>query len=209
MQTIRRMSLDPHDCQRQHAVMSLIKDILKYNADFVQKREYEAYRTDQFPNKKLLVITCMDTRLVELLPRAMNLRNGDVKMIKVAGAVITHPFGSVMRSILIAVHQLHVQEIAVVGHHDCGMINFHCQALLEQALASGVSQDVIDTLQNAGIDLDRWLTGFEKVEDGVRGSVRLIRSHPLMRPGIPIHGLIIHPETGKLDLIRDGYDSTK
>lgn len=189
--------------------MSLISDILEYNSGFVQNREYEAYRTDQFPNKKLLVITCMDTRLVELLPRAMNLRNGDVKMIKVAGAVITHPFGSVMRSILVAVHQLHVQEIAVVGHHGCGMINFHCQALLDQAVASGVSPDVIDTLKNAGIDLQRWLTGFEKVEDGVRDSVHLIRSHPLMRPAIPIHGLVIHPETGKLDLIRDGYETTK
>jgi carbonic anhydrase len=130
-------------------------------------------------------------------------------MIKVAGAVITHPFGSVMRSILIAVHQLHVQEIAVVGHHDCGMINFHCKALLDQAVQSGVSQDVIDTLNNAGIDLERWLTGFEKVEEGVRGSVKLIRNHPLMRPGIPIHGLVINPETGKLNLIRDGYETTK
>lgn len=185
--------------------MSLIDDILKHNAVFVRQKEYEAFRTDHLPNKKLVVITCMDTRLVELLPRAMNLRNGDVKMIKVAGAVVTHPFGSVMRSILIAVHQLHAQEIAVVGHHDCGMINFHCQALLDQAVSSGVSPSVIQTLNNAGIDLQHWLSGFEKVADGVRGSVNLIRSHPLMRPGIPVHGLIIHPETGALELIHDGY----
>ncbi len=118
--------------------MSQISEILKHNANFVRNREYEAYRTDHLPNKKMVVITCMDTRLVELLPRAMDLRNGDVKMIKVAGAVVSHPFGSVMRSILIAVHQLNAQEIAVVGHHDCGMINFHCQALLDQAVASGV-----------------------------------------------------------------------
>jgi len=189
--------------------MSLITDILKYNANFVEKREYEAYRTDHLPNKKMVVISCMDTRLVELLPRAMNLRNGDVKMIKVAGAVVSHPFGSVMRSILIAVHQLNAQEIAVVGHHDCGMINFHGQNLLDQAIRSGVSPTVIDTLKNAGIDLRQWLTGFEKPADGVRGSVKMIRNHPLMRPGVPVHGLIIHPETGQLELIHDGYAAEK
>ena len=51
----------------------------------------------------MVIISCMDTRLVELLPKAMNMRNGDVKIIKVAGAVISHPFGSIMRSILVAV----------------------------------------------------------------------------------------------------------
>lgn len=33
----------------------------------------------------------MDTRLVELLLAALGLKNGDVKMIKNAGGVITHP----------------------------------------------------------------------------------------------------------------------
>ena len=47
----------------------------------------------------------MDTRLTELLPRSMNLRNGDAKIIKSAGAVVTHPFGGIMRSIIIAVYE--------------------------------------------------------------------------------------------------------
>ena len=33
----------------------------------------------------------MDTRLVELLPAALGIKDGDVKMIKNAGAVITDP----------------------------------------------------------------------------------------------------------------------
>lgn len=36
----------------------------------------------------------MDTRLVELLPAALGIRNGDVKMIKNAGGMITGPFDS-------------------------------------------------------------------------------------------------------------------
>ncbi len=47
----------------------------------------------------------MDTRLVELLHKALNLKNGDVKIVKNAGAIINNPFGSIMRSLLIAVYE--------------------------------------------------------------------------------------------------------
>ena len=59
-----------------------LQEILAYNRQFVQDREYIKYQTDKFPDKKLVIVSCMDTRLTELLPRALNLRNGDVKMIK-------------------------------------------------------------------------------------------------------------------------------
>ena len=42
----------------------------------------------------------MDTRLMELLPKALNLKNGDAKIVKNAGATIMHPFGSIIRSII-------------------------------------------------------------------------------------------------------------
>jgi carbonic anhydrase len=50
----------------------------------------------------MAILSCMDTRLVELLPHAMNMRNGDVKIIKSAGALVAHPFGSIMRRMFIA-----------------------------------------------------------------------------------------------------------
>lgn len=49
---------------------------------FVEEKQYEAYLTDKYPDKKVAILTCMDTRLVELLPRALNLCNGDAKIIK-------------------------------------------------------------------------------------------------------------------------------
>src|SRR5688572_12832805 len=81
--------------------MSVLSEILTFNKDFVSSKEYEKFETDRFPNKKLVILTCMDTRLTELLPQAMNFRNGDIKLIKNAGAIVSHPFGSVMRSILV------------------------------------------------------------------------------------------------------------
>lgn len=181
--------------------MSIISDILQFNREFVQRKEYEAYRTDRLPNKRLVIVTCMDTRLVELLPRAMNIRNGDVKIIKNAGAIVSHPFGSVMRSILVAVYDLGVGDVAVVGHHDCGMTGLSCDRLVAKMRERGVSPDTFAMLGNAGIDLQRWLVGFARPEDGVRQSVRMIRNHPLLPRNVAVHGLLIDPATGKLDVV--------
>src|SRR5450432_4271437 len=83
--------------------MSNLPTILAFNQHFVANKEYETFLTDRFPDKKIVIVTCMDTRLTELLPKAMNLKNGDAKFIKIAGAVVAAPFGSVMRSILVAI----------------------------------------------------------------------------------------------------------
>jgi carbonic anhydrase len=185
--------------------MSILSDILVHNVEFVERREYEPFRTDAFPDKKLVVLTCMDTRLVELLPRAMNLRNGDAKVIKNAGAIVSHPFGSVMRSLFVAIYELMAAEVAVVGHYGCGMTGLSCDRLLQKAVARGVSTETLDTLKRSGIDLQGWLSGFDSPEVGVRQSVALIRQHPLLPKGVPVHGLMISPETGRLDVLTDGY----
>ena len=155
--------------------MTILTEILEHNKDFVRRKDYEEFLTDQFPNKKLVILTCMDTRLIELLPRAMGVRNGDVKMIKNAGAIVSHPFGSVMRSVLVAIYELGAAEVAVVGHYECGMTGLSCSRVLEKARNRGVSDQVLETLGHAGIDLQRWLIGFDRVEDGVRHSVDVIQ----------------------------------
>ena len=72
----------------------MIDELLDFNRSFVEQKGYEPYLTTKYPDKKIAIVTCMDTRLVELLLAALGLKNGDVKMIKNAGGVITHPFGS-------------------------------------------------------------------------------------------------------------------
>jgi carbonic anhydrase len=185
--------------------MSVLAEILQHNQGFVSRREYEPFRTDAFPDKKLVVLTCMDTRLIELLPHAMSLRNGDAKVIKNAGAIVSHPFGSVMRSVLVAVYELLAVEVIVVGHYGCGMTGLSCARVLQKAVNRGVSPATIRTLENAGVDLQKWLTGFDSPEDGVRKSVEVIRKHPLLPNDVVVHGLMIDPETGRLDLLSDGY----
>ena len=184
--------------------MSILAEILEHNRAFVKSVDYRKYETDRFPNKKMIVITCMDTRLVELLPAAMNLRQGDAKVLKTAGAIVSHPFGGIMRSILVAVYSLGAEEIAVVGHHDCGMAGLSCSNILDEARRRGISDHDIQTLRNGGVDFDRWLVGFADVRDGVRQSVNVIRNHPLLPKNIPVHGLLISPDTGALEVLEEG-----
>ena len=166
--------------------------------EFVQKKQYEKFISDKYPNKKIAILTCMDTRLTELLPAALGLKNGDVKLIKNAGGVITSPFGSVMRSLIVAIYQLEVDEVLVIGHYDCGMQGIDIQKLTEKMKSRGITQDTINFMKYCGIDFDSWLKGFECVEESVVSTVKSIVNHPLIPKDITVHGLIIDPITGEL-----------
>lgn len=185
--------------------MNRIQEILEHNKAFVENKDYEVFLTSRYPDKRMVILTCMDTRLVELLPKAMNLRNGDAKIIKNAGAIVTQPFGNIMRSIIVALYELEAQEVLVVGHHQCGMTGLHSESLMAKMRAQGIPEDTMDTLKHSGIHLERWLKGFDSVEEGVKTSVEIITNHPLLPPNVPVHGLIIDPTTGSIELAVDGY----
>lgn len=185
--------------------MNTISEILKFNKSFVVNKEYEQFRTSRFPEKKMVIVTCMDTRLVELLPKAMDLKNGDAKIIKNAGAIVTQPFGNIMRSIIVAIYELGAKEITVVGHHDCGMTGLDSNPIIKKMELNGIPEQTISTLEHSGINLSRWLTGFDNVRDSVEKSAAIIKNHPLLPKHIHVHGLIINPETGELELVVDGY----
>lgn len=113
----------------------MLEEILAYNKKFVEDKGYEAYITNKYPDKKIAILSCMDTRLTALLPAALGIKNGDVKMIKNAGGVISHPFGSVIRSLLVAIFELGVEEIMVIAHSDCGACHMHSEEMLEKMSA--------------------------------------------------------------------------
>ena len=95
--------------------MKLLDSMLEYNKYFVKFEEYQKYKTeDKYPAKRVVMFTCMDTRLLELATKSLNLVPGDVKVVKNAGAILTHPFGSVMRSLIMAVYMLKADETMTV-----------------------------------------------------------------------------------------------
>ena len=181
--------------------MNKLDEILEYNKLFVENKEYEQYKATKYPGKKLVILSCMDTRLTELLPKALNLKNGDAKIVKNAGATIMHPFGSIIRSIIVAIYEFNTDEVLVIGHKNCGMSNINGEDIINKIISRGVSKETIDTINNSGINIDKWLHGFDSVEDSVKESVDLIKKHPLIPKEIKVHGLIMDPETGSLEVI--------
>lgn len=179
----------------------MIDQILEYNRQFVASGEYGRFETSKYPDKKIAIVTCMDTRLVELLPAALGIKNGDVKMIKNAGGTITNPFDSTVRSLLVAVYELGVNEIMIIGHTNCGVQGMNAGEMLHLMRERGVSDEHITLMRHCGIDLDSWLHGFDDTAEAVRETVDLVRNHPLMAPDVKVGGYIMDTLTGQLTVV--------
>ncbi len=146
----------------------MIDELVSYNREFVKNKGYEKYITNKYPDKKIAIVSCMDTRLTELLPASLGIKNGDVKIIKNAGAIISHPFGSVIRSLMVAIYE------------------------------RGIPQERIDMIRYCGINFESWLRGFETSEASVHETVEQIRNHPLIPSDITVRGFVIDSVTGEL-----------
>ena len=179
----------------------MINQILQFNREFVASKGYEQYVTDKYPDKKLAVLSCMDTRLTQLLPAALGLKNGDAKIIKNAGGLVISAYDSAMRSLIVAIYELHVREIMVVAHSHCGACHMSYAHFHDEMLARGVTDHTLDTIRKCGIDLNAWLEGFKDTPESVRKTVATIQTHPLVPKDIIVRGFIIDSETGELEEI--------
>lgn len=166
--------------------------------EFVKSKGYERFITNKYPDKKIAIVSCMDTRLTELLPAALGIKNGDVKIIKNAGAIISHPFGSVIRSLLVAIYELGVNEVMIVGHTDCGAKHMDSEQMIEVMKKRGIPSEHIDMMRYCGIDFKSWLRGFDTLEGSVRETVAQVQKHPLIPKDITVRGFVIDSTTGEL-----------
>lgn len=175
------------------------QQIMNFNKKFVEERRYEQFITSKYPNKKIAIVSCMDTRLVELLPAALGFKNGDIKIIKNAGGTITNPFDSTMRSLLVAIYELGVEWIMVIGHTNCGVQGMDSKQMIQHMKQRGITEEKIGMMRYCGIDLEQWLHGFDDTESAVLETVDLISHHPLIPADVHVKGFIMDSTTGALD----------
>ena len=174
----------------------MIDDILRFNKYFVSAKAYEPFVTDKYPAKQVAVLTCMDTRLTELLPKALGLKNGDAKIIKNAGGLILSETDSAIRSLLVAIYELGVKEVMVVHHSTCGACHMSYSEFKPHMLERGIPEATLAAWENRGIA--DWLEGFHDTEASVRRTVAAVRSHPLVPADVAVRGFIIDSVTGAL-----------
>ena len=182
--------------------------MLEHNARFVQSgafKEFEPSLTSMDASR-CVILTCMDSRLTHLLPAALNIKQGEAKVIKTAGAILSHPWGGIMRSIIVALYELRASEVFVVGHDDCGMRTVAPGEVMKKMVAAGVPEDRIRILEAAGVDVHRWLKNFVSVDESVLSAVKVVKTHPLVPPNLQVTGLVIDPATGALRLAASQQD---
>ena len=174
----------------------MIDSILEFNRQFVASKGYEPYVTDKFPAKKLAVLTCMDTRLTELLPQALGLRNGDAKIIKNAGGLVLSETDSAIRSLLVGIYELGVEDVMVVHHSTCGACHMSYGEFKPHMLERGISEQTLSEWEKDGVA--GWLEGFHDTEASVRRTVAAVVNHPLVPWDVTVRGFIIDSVTGEL-----------
>ena len=182
--------------------MSVLDDMLQTNEKFCANPpvDYtgEDHHESKLPKKHLAIVTCMDTRLVNFLEPALGLTRGDVKIIKQAGNVLTGVFDATVRSLLVCIYELGVNEIAVIGHHECGMAKTTSESLTKAMIERGVSPDAIKMVEK---ELVEWADSFQRPEENVKEVVKQLRENPLIPKDVKVHGLMFHPRSGKVELL--------
>lgn len=155
----------------------------------------------KYPSKHLAILTCMDTRLLNFLEPAMGLQRGDAIVIKVAGSTATESFDSVIGSLMVAIYELRVRDIIVVGHDDCGMLKTTADSLCQKMLAAGIDEKNITAIQPK---LKAWADPIMNVDEPVRHTVRCLRNNPFLPDYVTVYGMAIHPDDGAIRVVDDG-----
>lgn len=150
----------------------------------------------------LVALTCVDARLNSLLPQALGVAPEQFIWLRNAGNIITGPLSSTMRSLALACVVKGGREIVIIGHTDCQVGKTTALQLLDRFRALGVERHVLPD------NLNEFFGVFASARQNVIRAAEIARSSPLIGPGIPVHGLLIDIETGRLEWLVNGYQTS-
>src|SRR5262249_3785211 len=105
-----------------------------------------------------------------------------------------------IRSLAGAIYLLGVREVLVIGHTQCGLSHVDPIVLTASMQALGVDPDQLLKRQRMSSidDLVQWVGAFDDVHINVKETVQVLRHSPYL-PTLPVHGLVIDINTGKLE----------
>lgn len=180
--------------------MRLFDSILDVNARRVAgERDAVVPAAELASSLPLAALTCIDARLNRLLPEMLGLADGYFIWSRNAGNVIGGPLSSPMRSLALACAVKGAKEIALIGHTDCHIGQTTTLRLLERFAALGIDRARLPA------NLVEFFGAFSSERENVLRGVDLIRASPLIGPQVPVHGLLIDIQTGRLEWIANGY----
>jgi carbonic anhydrase len=151
---------------------------------------------DELP---VVALTCIDPRLNVLFPNVLALPADQFIWLRNAGNIIFDPMSSMTRTLALACAVKGGREIAIIGHTDCLVRKTSVMDLTTRFQALGIERSRLPE------NLNEFFGLFASERQNVLHGVEVVRSSPLIGPKIPVHGLLVDVETGKLEWLLNGY----
>ncbi len=165
--------------------MSVIDEVLAANQ--IYSRSHELRKLTPRPERKLAVLTCMDTRLSI---RTLGLKTGDAHIIRNAGGIATE---DALRSLVVSHYLLGTEEIMVINHTDCGLMHTS-----EQDLHARIQNRTGTTVASSAS-----FYTFQNVEENVRSQLQKLSTHPWIPKSVAIRGFVYDVTSGRLREIKE------
>jgi len=147
----------------------------------------------------VVALTCLDARLNPVLPEVLGIPEEQFLWVRNAGNVVGGPFSSAARALALACLLEGAREILVIGHTDCRVARQSVMSLLDRFSALGISRDRLpeNLLETFGL--------FASEPQNVHAACDTLRKSPIIPPHVPVHGLMVDLDTGRLEWLVNGY----
>src|SRR6202011_3971574 len=152
--------------------MSVIDEVLAANE--VYSRTHELRALTPRPQRKLAVLTCMDTRLSI---RTLGLKTGDAHIIRNAGGIVTE---DTLRSLVVSHYLLGTEEFMVINHTDCGLMQ-----TTEEELRTRIQNRAGTAAISPAV-----FFAFKDVCENVRQQLQKLRAHPWVPESVAVRGFV-------------------
>jgi carbonic anhydrase len=182
--------------------MRLFEAIIDANHRAVAGDQNAGLHPEEFESElPVVALTCIDVRLNPLLPEVLGVPKEQFIWLRNAGNIITGPMSSTMRSLALACVVKGGKEIAIIGHTDCQVSKTTTTELIDRFHALGVARHLLPA------NVNEFFGMFASARSNVMKAVDTVRHSPLIGPKIPVHGLLVDIETGKVEWLVNGYQT--
>lgn len=182
--------------------MRLFEAILNANHSALAGDSRAGVRAHEFGESlPIVALTCIDPRLNPLLPEVLGIREEDFIWLRNAGNILFDSRSGMIRSLALACAVKGGKEIAIVGHSDCRVRQVSVNQLIESFRALGIDRSSLPD------NLVEFFGLFSSERQNVITGANHIRQSPLISPKVPVHGLLLDLDSGRLDWLVNGYET--
>ena len=182
--------------------MRLFEAIVDANHRALSGDKSAGLRPAEYANAlPIVALTCIDPRLNPLMPGVLGIPEEQFIWLRNAGNIIFDSKSSMTRTLALACAIKGGREIAIIGHTDCKVRQTSVLELTDRFKALGVERTSLPE------NLTEFFGLFASERQNVMRGVEFVRHSSLIGPNVPVHGLMVETESGKLEWVVNGYQA--